>query len=184
MRNFILFLNIIGLFMACNTNQKQSQSDSINNDEEVEMIELGDWEIGEYVNEFKEETGETYIYQKVKGTYNYLNSPDNDLTAKIYVNDNGIYFDIDGPIITTVYDVPFVLKAKDNSGDITEVNLLQKTDGYIYPSTENDVSKLIDLFIAQEENIKFYAEIEDNIRINFTMNPRQMMEALEYKDQF
>ena len=71
-------------------NKAQSQRDSIakiikDSIRLAKIDELGDWRIGEYVNDFDEPTGEHYVYQTILGKFSNSATAGSDLHVRMII---------------------------------------------------------------------------------------------------
>jgi hypothetical protein len=73
------------------SNKAQSQRDSIDKiiRDSIRLAnidELGEWKIGDYVNDFNEPTGEHYVYQRIHGRFSNSATANGDLLVKIVIH--------------------------------------------------------------------------------------------------
>ena len=72
------------------SNKAQSQRDSIDKiiRDSIRLAnidELGEWKIGDYVNDFNEPTGEHYVYQRIHGRFSNSATANSDLLVRLII---------------------------------------------------------------------------------------------------
>ena len=145
----------------------------------VDNNKLGQWTIEEYVNDFKEPTGEKYVFQKTtNGLFSNSATTDSELTAEILINKKNIclrlkeygrYYVKDEP------EISFYVKGKDGVKTIS----WNYCDSQGYISLNDKNTNIVMKVLLQGGEIKFHGW-DKGVRstYNFSFNGDKLKEAL------
>lgn len=147
--------------------------------------DIGEWKIGNYVNDFKEPTGQHYVYQYISGKFSNSATAGSRLGVmiRIYKGYSRVSFDIefdeygDGTIDESYYD-----NAKAVCEELRKVYVASYRGGFRDRDNENDSKSysLLDLLRMEKtfEVTDTHREYSLSTVYNFTINSQKLNNAL------
>lgn len=144
---------------------------------------LGDWKIGNYVDDFEEETDEKYIIQTSLGNFSNSATTNSDLLAHILIDKDNIRLRLQeyaSHYVKGDESIRFRIKSQDSL--ISEFSMWANKDGYIgfasYEKREKD--SLLHILLRGGE-VKFYGVIDrySKSTYRFSINADKLQNALD-----
>ena len=173
------FVFLFVMFLIFNTDEETSTSDG---DEVVNYIDnrLGLWTIEEYVNDFKEPTGQKFIFQEsTKGSFSNSATTNSELIAQILIDNDDIRIQLKRYGSSYAKDeeyIAFQVKRDNEIIDLGSHNYINN-QGYINVGKTSS-SPLIDLLMKGGE-VKFFGSMKNGrSTYNFSFNGDKLKEAL------
>lgn len=173
------FVFLFVMFLIFNTDEETSTSDG---DEVVNYIDnrLGLWTIEEYVNDFKEPTGQKFIFQEsTKGSFSNSATTNSELIAQILIDNDDIRIQLKRYGSSYAKDeeyIAFQVKRDNEIIDLGSNNYINN-QGYINVGKTSS-SPLIDLLMKGGE-VKFFGSMKNGrSTYNFSFNGDKLKEAL------
>lgn len=151
--------------------------------------QLGDWETGNYVDDFGDKTNEKFIEQSAYGSFSNSATTNSDLVARILIDKNNIRFQLKEYGRHPVNRGSIDFKMKRNDSIIGKFTMSAYDYGYVqfpsYESDKNNKIKKLKKTLLQGGKIKFYGEINSYGRstYNFVLNCDYLQNALKELDK-
>ena len=139
------------------------------------------WNIGDFVDDFEDPTGEHFLFTTVWGTFSNTATRKSDSPFRIivYISDDEFpyaivqlephTYDWDDPVDDFYDDSTAVIKIKDEKGDVHTFYTENSEDGHYWNYIQNeDAISIVDLF-RTNNTVKIYIQIE-SYTFNYTLD--------------
>ena len=165
----------------------QEQRDSINKVQRdsirlANINNLGDWKIGDYVDDFGDPTGEHYVYQNIIGSFSNSATSNSSLKVfvKVYRFQDRIHVDFKyDEYCNGTIDDTYCYKQKFVCHNLRKVFEDYGIDSYIEKGLErNEANAIKDIDMLLLEDTFEATCIEDKTKYYFTINTKYLENAL------
>lgn len=180
MKNLFVLLLVI-LVTSCNSSNKNTSQEAVSDYEDEMVVSLGDWQQGYYKDEFGDATDTKLVFQQVEGTFHYNDTDKMDMTADIIVDEEDVFFRLKSSTYEAEQD-DITFSFKDESGSVTDFQMIANKNGYISAATEEGEAALREL-LYRGGVLKVVAEVRwlgATKTYNFSFNADELENALNY----